>query len=121
MSDVQCWEIDRLAARRLLSRLGVEPAPATVEDAATVFAEHRTDVEHWVAERVQSRILEALETRSLQEFGQKDENWATGFRAAEEMVAKLVTNDLLDQPAGAAQSKGQALRRMLRTARRRKD
>ncbi|MEN7536116.1 hypothetical protein [Aurantiacibacter flavus] len=119
MSATQYWEIDRLAANRLVDRLKIEANPEMVEEIAMEFAEHRAEVQHWVAHRVQSRIIGALEARSVQDFVQKDATWADGFIAAEHMVANLSINDLLDQPHGSAQSKGQVLRSMVRGARKR--
>ena len=119
MRDMRYWEIDRLAAKRLLSRLKIEPTTAIVEEIAGEFAEHRMDVQHWAANRVQSRIIGALEERSIEDFAQKDAQWADGFMAAEQLVGRLSTNELLDQPYGTAQSKGQVLRSMVRGARNR--
>ncbi|OYX66357.1 MAG: hypothetical protein B7Y88_05620 [Sphingomonadales bacterium 32-64-17] len=119
MTDTRYWEIDRLAATSLLGRLGIETNPTTVEQAAAAFAEHRMEVQQWTANRVQSRIIGALEAQSMQDFGQKDSTWADGFIAAEQLVARLSTNELLDQPNGTAQSKGQVLRSLVRGARQR--
>ena len=119
MTDTRYWEIDRLAATRLLGRLGIEASPTTLEQAAKAFAEHRVEVQQWTANRVQSRVIGALETQSMQAFGQKDANWADGFIAAEQLVARLSTNELLDKPYGTAQSKGQVLRSLVRGARQR--
>ena len=119
MTDTRCWEIDRLAARRLLSRLGIEAPNTVVEEVAIAFAEHRADVQQWTANRVQSSIIDALEARSIQDFPQMDANWASGFIAAEQTVARLSKNELLDQPYGKAQSKGQVLRSLVRGARER--
>lgn len=119
MSESRCWEVDRLAARRLLSRLKIEAIPALVEEVAVLFAEHRKDSEHRVAGQVQSRLIRELEARSMQEFGRMNDYWANGFRAAEEVVASLSSNELLDQPSGKARSKGQVLRSIVRDARKR--
>lgn len=117
MPNTQSWEIDRLSARRLLDRLKIEATPAMIEEVAREFAEHRVDVQQWTANRAQSQIIGALEAKSMQDFGQKEANWADGFIAAEQLVARLSTNELLDQPSGTAQSKGQVLRSMVRGAR----
>lgn len=119
MNETQCWEVDRLAARRILSRLKIKATPAIVEEIAVEFAEHRKDAEQRVTNRVQSNIIRVLEERSMQDFGQMDGSWAQGFRTAEEVVATLSPNDLLDQPSGKAKSKGQVLRSMVRVARKR--
>ncbi len=119
MSELQCWEIDRLAAGRLLGRLKIKATPPIVEEVAMEFAQHRKDVEQWVADRVQSKIVSKLEARSMRDFGRMDENWNNGFSAAEELVARLMPNELLDQPSGKALSKGQVLRSMVRAARER--
>ena len=119
MRDTRYWEIDRLAAKRLLSRLEIEATTALVDEVAAEFAEHRIEVQQWTANRVQSRIIGALEAQSMQDFGQKNAHWADGFIAAEQLVARLSTNELLDQPYGTAQSKGQVLRSMVRGARNR--
>lgn len=119
MSELRCWEIDRLAASRLLGRLEIETTPAIVEEVAMEFAQHRSDVEQWVADRVQSRIVSELEERSKRDFGRMDENWNNGFSAAERLVATLMPNELLDQPYGKALTKGQVLRSMMREARKR--
>tara|TARA_A100001391_G_scaffold46046_2_gene27208 strand:+ start:87355 stop:87732 length:378 start_codon:yes stop_codon:yes gene_type:complete len=116
---MSCWEIDRLAARRLLDRLKIEATTASVEEAAMEFARHRMEVEQWAANRVQSTVIGALEAQSMHVFVQMDDKWANGFRAAEETVARLSTNELLDQPRGSVQSKGQVLRSMVRGARER--
>ncbi len=83
------------------------------------FARHRMEVEQWAANRVQSTVIGALEAQSMHVFVQMDDKWANGFRAAEETVARLSTNELLDQPRGSVQSKGQVLRSMVRGARER--
>lgn len=119
MSESQCWEIDRMAARRLIGRLGVAATPETVEEVAAEFASHRLEVEQWVADRVQSYVIGMLEARSIEEFGRMDERWSDGFRTAEELVARLQSEDLLGQPVSEAKSKGQLLRSMMRTARKR--
>lgn len=117
MGELRFWEIDRLAAGKLLARLEIEATPAIVEEVAMEFARHRQDVERWVAERVQSQIVSKLEERSIRDFGRMDENWNSGFSAAEELIATLMPNDLLDQPYGKAPSKGEVLRSMVREAR----
>lgn len=117
MGELRFWEIDRLAASNLLARLEIEVTPAIVEEVAMEFARHRQDVERWVAERVQSQIVSKLEERSIRDFGRMDESWNSGFSAAEELIATLMPNDLLDQPYGKAPSKGEVLRSMVREAR----
>lgn len=117
MGELRFWEIDRLAASNLLARLQIEVTPAIVEEVATEFARHRKDVEQWVAERVQSQIVSELEERSMRDFGRMDESWNSGFSAAEELIATLMPNELLDQPYGKAPSKGEVLRSMVREAR----
>lgn len=118
MSESRCWEVDRIAARRLLDRLKINATSAVVEEVAVEFAEHRKDVEQWVAGRVQSKFVKLLEARSMQDFAQMGDDWANGFRAAEELVATLSETEMLDQPIGKARSKGQVLRSMVRVARR---
>jgi|GEM_PF-1523383 len=119
MTELRFWEIDRLAASRLLVRLEIEATPTIVEEVAIEFAQHRQDVERWVAERVQSQIVSKLEERSKRDFARMDESWNSGFSAAEELIATLMTNELLDQPYGKAPSKGQMLRSMVKEARKR--
>ena len=119
MTDTRCWEIDRLAAKRLLDCLTIEVTPAMIDEVATAFADHRAEVQRWTADRVQSRIIGVLEEQSVQDFAQRDADWANGFIAAEQMVARLSLNELLDQPHGKAQSKGQVLRSLMRGARKR--
>ena len=117
MTDTRFWEIDRLAAQRLLGRLEIDAPPGMVETVATAFAEHRMDVQQWAANRAQSQMIGALEAQSVQEFGQKDARWADGFIAAEQLVSRLSTSELLGQPYGTSQSKGQILRSMVRGTR----
>ncbi|WP_341713640.1 hypothetical protein [Erythrobacter sp.] len=119
MGESQCWEVDRLAARTLLDRLKIEATPATVEQLEIGLAEHRRNSEVWVAGRVQSRCVKELEDRSMQDFTRMDDNWRNGFMAAEEIVATLSIDALLDQPRGEARSKGEVLRSMVRDARKR--
>jgi hypothetical protein len=119
MGESGCWEVDRLAAKRLLDRLKIEATPAIVEEVGAEFAEHRRTSEVWVAGRVQSRVIRELEARSMQDFCRMDDNWRNGFMAAENVVATLSMDELLDQPRGAARSKGQVLRGMVRDARKR--
>ncbi|WP_137679412.1 hypothetical protein [Aurantiacibacter suaedae] len=117
MTDTRYWEIDRLAARRLLGRLKIDATTAKIDEVASAFAEHRQEVQQWTASRVQSRIITALEVRSMEDFVHMDAKWANGFIAAEEMIARLSADELLGQPYGPAQSKGQVLRSLVRGAR----
>lgn len=119
MSESRCWEVDRLAAKRLLDRLKIETTPAIVEEIGVVIAEHRKNSEMWIAGRIQSKLIRELETRSMQDFGRMDDDWRNGFMAAEAVVATLSIDELLDQPSGEARSKGQVLRSMVRDARKR--
>ena len=119
MGELRSWGVDKLVATRILGRLDVEATPALVEEVAAELAEHRKDVEQWVADRVRSRTVKILEDRSIEVFGQMEEDWTNGFRAAEELVARLSPDQLLDQPSGKAPSKGQVLRSMVKTARKR--
>ena len=102
-----------------MAHLGIEATPITLDEVALEFAKHRKDVERWFAHRVQSKIISVLETRFVRDFSRVDGNWASGFRAAEEVVTTLSPNHLLDMPSGNAQSKGQILRSMVQKARRR--
>ena len=119
MGESSCREVDRLAARRILDRLKIKVIPEIIEEVAAELAEHRKSSEQWAAGRAQSEIIRELEERSMQDFGRMCEDWANGFRAAEELVATLSLAKLLGQPIAGARSKGQVLRSMVRDARKR--
>ncbi|HEY6868973.1 MAG TPA: hypothetical protein VI199_04350 [Novosphingobium sp.] len=110
--------VDTLAASNLLTRLGLEQSPQLLAAVAGLMATHRVSAIEWAAERAHETIVQQLEARSLDLLGDHNEDWASGFRYAEQVVWGLTATELLGELPARTMSKGQVLRSMLRQARR---
>lgn len=117
MSESRIRDIDRLAARSLLVKLHIDPTPSVIEVAANELAAHRERSAGWIVDRVRSRAGRVLEDRAMHCLGRHSEDWASGVWFAQEQIATMSIGELLDQPEGHAQSRGQVLRSMVRKAR----
>jgi len=119
MSESKYLAVDRLAASNLLTRIGVEPTPQLLATVADQMAAHRAGAIDWAAERAHAHIVQRLEARSLDLLGHHNEDWASGFRYAEQIVWAMSAHELLGEVPAKTLSKGQVLRSMLRQARKR--
>jgi len=118
MDDSVVWSVDRLAANNLLLNLGLKLGEQQAEQVAAHFAKHRLSAYTWAGEKVHSHVMEELETASMRRpFRESSEDWAEGYRYAEEVVMTL-SPALPDIESGQGPSKGQLLRAMVRDARR---
>ncbi|MEJ1973460.1 MAG: hypothetical protein WDM96_13655 [Lacunisphaera sp.] len=95
----------------------LEPTDALIDQIAHHFAEHRRNVAGWAAKRLHAGFIDALEAASTSQFPHRGEEWIRGFWQAEETVCAIQPLDLLELRTGAARSKGQILRNMVRQAR----
>ena len=111
--------VDTLAASNLLARLGLDQSPQLLTAVAGIMATHRTDAIEWAAERAHEAIVQRLEARSLDLLGDHNEDWASGFRHAEQIVWGMTPTELLGEVPARTMTKGQVLRSMLRQARKR--
>lgn len=111
--------VDTLAASNLLARLGLDASPQLLAAVAGHMAAHRIGAIEWAAERARETIVQQLETRSLAMLGDHNEDWASGFRHAEQIVWGMTATELLGEVPARTMSKGQVLRSMLRQARKR--
>ncbi len=119
--DSKYLAVDSLAASNLLTRLGLEQTPQLLAAVATHMAAHRTSANEWAAERAHATVVQRLEARSLDLLGDHNEDWASGFRYAEQIVWGLTAAELLGEIPARTMSKGQVLRSMLRQARKKVD
>ncbi len=118
MNDSQNLEVDRLAARRILLGLGIDPTPEQIEQVASVVAEHSRNYAAWAIDRAQQTILGRLEQRFGENIERRGEDWAMGYQFAESEVARMSHAEMIDITGERrAPSKGQILRSMLRKAR----
>ena len=119
MVENDCWDVDRLAASRLLASLKLEPTAEILQEAARHLARHRRESSAFSAERVRAKIVEDLEARSVDHLrsGSKSHDWAMGVGFAELRVASLDLDDVTDQGLRKPRSKGTILRSMVREAR----
>lgn len=111
--------VDTLAASNLLTRLGLDQSPQLLAAVAGHMATHRISANEWAAERAHETIVQRLEARSLDLLGDHNEDWASGFRHAEQIVWGITASELLGEVPARTMTKGQVLRSMLRQARKR--
>lgn len=111
------WEIDRIAAHKLLTALGLEPTPERIAATGETMARHREQCMLFAAERIQGHILHQLETEGPQRFVRENEDWAKGFNHAEALLLTSTPADLLEIAPATPRTKGQHLRAMIRRAR----
>lgn len=119
MDDSTIWSVDRLAANNLLLNLGLKLGEEQAEQVAAHFARHRLSAYTWAGEKMHDHVMEELETASMRRsFRESSEDWAEGYRYAEEVVMTLSPDTLVDVESGQGRTKGQLLRAMVREARR---
>jgi hypothetical protein len=118
MDQTSLWTVDKLAATKLLAALGLDITDEQIDRVARHFAQHRQDLTSWAAERAQSSIVRTLETASPDMFVRESDQWASGFRFAEQLVMTANPQELLDLGPERPLSKGRILRSMVRQARR---
>lgn len=111
------WSVDQLAASRLLDDLGIEVTETRLDMVARHFAGYRDNMSNWSAQHVQSQILLKLETTPRAGMGRDGDDWNRGFCFAEQQVATMTINELLQRDTAPERSRGQILRSMLRHAR----
>lgn len=116
MTNLDVWEVDRLAAAELIAALGGASNGDLPRIAAEAFARHRIQSHQWAAKRVHQSAVEALEAGASREFDRRDAVWTDGYRYAEHCLGACSPATLLGTAVGPVVSKGQALRRMVRTA-----
>lgn len=118
MTQGRYWSVDELAARKLLAMLELEETEARVGQVARHFAEHRLSIAGWAADRVHAGMVRELEDIPSSIFAAHSEDWARGFRNAEERLLTTSPRDLLEIEPEQSRSQGQILRSMVRQARR---
>ena len=116
MATGRYWSVDELAARKLLAALELGETDALVDEVARLFAEHRVNIAGWSAEKVHAGLIRTLEEASPSIFAHHNEDWARGFRGAEELVITTNPLDLLDIEPDQPRSQGQILRSLVRQA-----
>lgn len=117
MPAAATWEIDRIAAHKLLVSLNIEPAGEQLAGVAKMMAGHREQSMLFAAERIQSHLVRQFEAEGPRRFERESEDWARGFNYAEELLLTATPTDLLEIAPSPRRSKGQHLRNMIRTAR----
>lgn len=117
MTDSGTWDIDRLAAQELLTRLNRDADPEALAVVAAQFARQRKVTLAWAAERAKAQILRMLEEQQMDYISRHGEEWAAGVGFAELQIASMSEEDLLGLPSDQERSAGQILRHMLRQAR----
>lgn len=118
MGDSPVWSVDQLAATNLLAALKLDPCQETLDLVAEHLARHRQSSHTWAAERVHSNMMHRLEIAALACFERRNGDWTDGFRAAEEEVSTMRSDELLQTHMGDVPTKGGVLRSLLRQARR---
>ncbi|MDE2403963.1 MAG: hypothetical protein KGM17_04515 [Sphingomonadales bacterium] len=118
MSDRAYWDVDKVAAIRLLGSFGIEVTPASIGRAAEQFAEHREWAANWSLERAHDAMIRKLENGAMDRFASKSDDWASGYSFAEMQVASMSPAELAGREQAGTLSKGRILRSMLRQARR---
>ncbi len=119
MGEAAAREVDRIAARNLLSTLGIEPTHDALEHATRTLAEHRVTGADWAANRVHRDALEMLEEDSMLQFAGHAPEWSEGFIAAQQSLLRLEPIEKLGLYEEKPRSKGQILRTMVRLAKER--
>lgn len=117
MGNGKSWSADQLAARNLFTSLNIKASVQDIENAAEHFARHRQSFLIWAAQRAHSYIVKKLEAASLTYFPHRASDWTDGFRFAEQQIASMMPQELLDLGPIQTTSKGQLLRQLLREAR----
>jgi hypothetical protein len=119
MAESNFWSMDRLAATNLLASLKLEASAETLDMVAEHFARHRQSSIGWAAERAHSHMTRRLEAASTTYFAERSEEWADGFRFAEQQIATTMPEELLELGPDRMRTKGQVLRALVRQARQR--
>jgi predicted amidophosphoribosyltransferase len=119
MDHTTHWSVDKLAASNLLAQLKIDAPDDLIDLVTRHFSEHRRNLVSWAAERMQSAIIEEMESSAPSLFTHHDEQWIRGFSQAEEIIYTLDPKALLDLDPDVPRSQGQILRSMVRQARRR--
>jgi len=116
---IRCRDVDRLAASRLLVRLNLASSPEVIEIVGQEFAAHRETTATGLVARVHQRIVDVLERCSIELLSSRSTSgeWAEGFACAEQAIAELEPEELLDEAPDMQLSKGQMLRYLIRSAR----
>lgn len=118
MSESDIWSVDRIAASNLVVNLGMAFKPEQIERIANHFALHRQNSAKWVAERVHSNIVKALEEEAIRLSQRHGDEWSQGYMRAEQVMMTLPINAMMDIERHEPKSKGQILRAMVRQAKR---
>lgn len=119
MANNEVWDVDRIAAAELLAALQRAPAEALAAIAEQAFSRHRTESHEWAARRVHQSAVAELDAGARREFDRRDAIWADGYRFAEQCLQACTPNELLGAVTGRSVSRGQVLRRLIRTAKQR--
>lgn len=110
-------EVDRIAARSLLSALGVDASEDALRLATRTLAKHRVTGSDWAARRAHEHALDALEASSMEQFTGHASEWSEGFIAAQQSLLRIDPTERLGLYSEKPRSKGQILRAMMRQAR----
>ena len=117
MEDANVWDVDRIAAAKLLASLRETSEADWGQIIAKAFSRSRFQSYQWAASRVHESAIKVLEAESLEEFQRREAVWADGYRHAEECLMSQTPSELLEAVARPPKSQGQVLRALLRSAR----
>jgi hypothetical protein len=114
MGDMPDWEIDRIAATKLIALIKEAPEEHWGRLTAEAFSQARIQNYDWAAKRVHETALKLLETCATDEFRRRDASWTDGYRYAEEYLSSQAPSELLGVDVRSPMTKGQVLRSLLR-------
>lgn len=114
MVDMPVWEIDRIAATKLIALIKDAPEEHWGRLTAEAFSKVRVQNYDWAAKRVHESTVKLLETCAIEEFQRRDASWTDGYRYAEDYLSSKVPSELLGVDVRSPNTKGQVLRSFLR-------
>ena len=102
MGDISIWTVDHLAASNLVAESGLQLSPEQTDLMSVHFARHRLDAYDWAVEKIRSQLIRVMEAESMR-LGEKTshgwrDDWAEGFRRAEQVVMTMTNDEMLDIP-----------------------
>lgn len=116
MNSSQIWDVDRIAAAKILVALGVEASKEKVEAIAFHAAAHRLDSAYWAAKRVQIANLERLAEQLRSDYRAHASAWYDGFQEAEACVATTTADEALGVVTATPQTVAEIVRSQIRRA-----
>ena len=112
----QNFTSDDLAAFNLLLELGVKRTAASLACVTRHMRSHREGAETLLMQRARSDLSAHLERMAIDAFPHHEEDWTSGFGAAEEAAANWFLDQEAERSQSTPRSRGAILRTLVRAA-----